>query len=243
VTVATARVDLEIAVESARGARTARQSGADRVELCQALELGGLGPTAGQIEAAVRERIPVHVLVRPRPGDFVYDSDEISSMVINAGDAIRRGAAGVVVGALTAEGRLDRDVIRRLTDAAHDAGRAQITVHRAIDRAADPVRETARLADLGIDRVLTSGGGVTVGEGIASGALHRMISVAGPIDVMAGGGLVPADVDALLALPVSALHLSAARASPPRGDGSSGPSSGHRVTDGELIAAMRARIG
>jgi copper homeostasis protein len=215
---ARSRPALEIAVTSAAGAVTARDGGADRVELCSALELGGVTPSQGLAEAAVATGVPVHALVRCRPGGFTYDADELDMMVRETRALVRSGVAGVVVGALREDGSLDVDAVRWFVDAALDAaGPArvpplEVTVHRAVDRAADPVAAVAALAGLGVTRVLTSGGASTVGAGLATGVLPRVIEVAGDVQVMAGGGVQLGDVPALVAAGVDAVHLSAKRA-------------------------------
>jgi len=235
------RPALEIAVTSAAGAVTACEGGADRVELCSALELGGVTPSQGLVEAAVATGVPVHALVRCRPGGFTYDADELDVMVREIRALVRSGVAGVVVGALREDGSLDVDAVRWFVDAALDAAAAphqgvrppevaetpvrargsrqlpgvsslEVTVHRAVDRAADPVAAVAGLAGLGVTRVLTSGGSSTVGAGLATGMLPRMIEVAGDVQVMAGGGVQLGDVPALVAAGVDAVHLSAKRA-------------------------------
>ncbi|MGY3262841.1 copper homeostasis protein CutC [Frigoribacterium sp. 2355] len=255
------RPALEIAVTSAAGAVTARDGGADRVELCSALELGGVTPSQGLVEAAVATGVPVHALVRCRPGGFAYDADELDVMVREIRALVRSGVAGVVVGALREDGSLDVDALRWFVEAALDAaaprhrvagpqdvaevpprgvGSArvpgaspleprplvsrpleprtleprplEITVHRAVDRAADPVAAVTALAGLGVTRVLTSGGSSTVGAGLASGVLPRLVEVAGDVQVMAGGGVQLGDVPALVAAGVDAVHLSAKRA-------------------------------
>ncbi|MFJ2355961.1 copper homeostasis protein CutC [Frigoribacterium sp. NPDC087798] len=254
------RPALEIAVTSAAGAVTARDGGADRVELCSALELGGVTPSQGLVEAAVATGVPVHALVRCRPGGFAYDADELDVMVREIRALVRSGVAGVVVGALREDGSLDVDALRWFVEAALDAaaprdrvagpqdvaevpprgvGSArvpgvspleprtleslpleprtleprplEITVHRAVDRAADPVAAVTALAGLGVTRVLTSGGSSTVGAGLASGVLPRLVEVAGDVQVMAGGGVQLGDVPALVAAGVDAVHLSAKR--------------------------------
>jgi copper homeostasis protein len=178
-------------------------------------------------------------LVRCRPGGFVYDADELDVMVREIRALVRSGVAGVVVGALREDRSLDVDALRWFVDAALDAGahpgttpqeaaetppRAlgsgrfpevsplEITVHRAVARAADPVAAVATLVGLGVTRVLTSGGASTVGAGLASGVLPRMVEVAGDVQVMAGGGVQLGDVPALVAAGVDAVHLSAKRA-------------------------------
>lgn len=282
-TSARSRPALEIAVTSAAGAVTARDGGADRVELCSALELGGVTPSQGLVEAAVATGVPVHALVRCRPGGFVYDADELDVMVREIRALVRSGVAGVVVGALREDGSLDVDAVRWFVEAALDAAAAphpsttpqelaetparalgsrripgvsplqprplEITVHRAVDRAADPVAAVAALVGRGVTRVLTSGGASRVGAGLASGVLPRMVEVAGDVQVMAGGGVQLGDVPALVAAGVDAVHLSAKRAQAVRASSSrSGPtvSLGTEAstdswfeTDPELVRAAR----
>ncbi|HLS74700.1 MAG TPA: copper homeostasis protein CutC, partial [Actinomycetaceae bacterium] len=101
-------MQLEVAVQDPAGAATARDAGADRVELCAALDLGGLTPSIAMVEAVVATGIPVHVLVRPRAGGFRYSATEVSLMVRDIEAIVDTGAAGVVIGALTADDTLDR---------------------------------------------------------------------------------------------------------------------------------------
>jgi copper homeostasis protein len=130
---------VEIAVQDVAGVRIALEAGAARVELCQALEVGGLTPSAALVEAAVEAAAAasapafVHVLVRPRGGGFVYDADELDQVVRDIRFARALGAAGVVIGALTDAGALDRPAIERFRAAADDV---EVTVHRAVDAAA-----------------------------------------------------------------------------------------------------------
>ncbi|MEV6790765.1 copper homeostasis protein CutC [Streptomyces sp. NPDC051320] len=247
------RLALEIAVTSAAGARTARDGGADRVELCSALELGGITPSAALVESAVSAGLPVHVLVRCRPGDFVYDAEEIALMTAEVRSAIRSGAAGVVIGALTASGTLDTEVIRQFTDAAGESGAAvgrpvEVTLHRAIDQTADPAATAAEIPALGLDRVLTSGGAATAVAGTP--VIAAMVSAAPGIQVMAGAGVRPADIPGLAAATgVAAVHLSAKSPAPagPRGRGLAlgvTDSATHYLTDPALVrAAHAARTG
>ncbi|WP_336645330.1 copper homeostasis protein CutC [Microbacterium sp. USHLN186] len=234
---------LEIAVQDAAGARTALDAGADRVELCQALAgTGGLTPSAGTVDAVVQAAgrpDRVAVLVRPRPGGFVYDPEEIALVSADIRDVVRRGAGAVVVGALTAAGAVDEDAMRRWTDAA--AG-ADVVFHRAIDALPDPPAITHRLAELGVHRVLTSGG---AGRSIDGLAVISEISrqSAGRVQVMAGGGVRPDDIAALVAAGADAVHLSARAAavdSSPAGPG--GGATGFDVTDRAIVAAARAAL-
>ncbi len=162
-------VALEIAVTSPTGALVARDGGADRVELCVGLELGGLTPSQALVEATHETGIPAHALVRCRPGGFTYDDDELALMEREVRTVLRSGAAGVVVGALRPDRTLDDDALRRFVDAARSvSAHAEVTLHRAVDHAADPVATAARLADLGLTRVLTSGGAASAPAGAAT---------------------------------------------------------------------------
>ncbi|WP_432090855.1 copper homeostasis protein CutC [Streptomyces sp. NRRL F-5630] len=244
------RPALEIAVTSAAGARAARDGGADRVELCTGLELGGLTPSAALVEAVADAGPPVQVLVRCRPGDFLYDAEEIALMAAEVRSVIASGARGVVIGALTSEGTLDVDAVARLRDAAQEADPAvEVTLHRAIDMSADPVATAALLPALGLTRVLTSGGAPAAGRGLDR--LAAMAAAAPGVQVMAGGGVRPADIPALLATGVDAVHLSAKRRAPVRADaawvplGASSASAEqdtHFVTDAAVVAEARRAL-
>ncbi|PZE94061.1 copper homeostasis protein CutC [Curtobacterium sp. MCBD17_008] len=236
---------LEIAVTSPTGATIARAAGADRVELCSALELGGLTPSQGLVEAAVAVGPPVHVLVRCRPGGFVHDPDEVDLMARELVAVLRSGAAGVVVGALRRDRTLDTDTLARFIDVARsEVPGAEVTLHRAIDHAADPVAAAACLGDLGFTRVLTSGGAATALVG--ADTITRMVAVAGDVQVMAGAGVTPADVPVLLGTGAAAVHLSAKRLADtahggvPMGAGDTG--TGHFETDAEVVRAARAAV-
>jgi Uncharacterized protein involved in copper resistance len=242
-------VELEIAVTSPAGALAASAAGADRVELCAALELGGITPSQALIEQTASTGAQTHVLVRCRPGDFVYDSDELALMEREIVTALRSGAHGVVVGALTRDGTLDIEAMQRFVAAARAEGANRtITAHRAVDHAAAPVATVARLTGLGIDRVLTSGGAGRAVDG--TDVLARMRAEAPDIELMAGGGVDVDDVPRLLSSGADAVHLSAKVAVPPSWTGSaslgvaaaSGALVSHYVTDGALAAAARAAV-
>lgn len=237
---------LEIAVTSPAGAVVARDGGADRVELCVGLELGGLTPSQALVEMTHETGIPAHALVRCRPGGFVHDRDEVELMEREVRTVLRAGAAGVVVGALRPDHTLDEDVLRRFVDAARSVSAvAEVTLHRAIDHAADPVAAAASLAALGFTRVLTSGGAPTAVAG--ADTIARMAAAAGPVQVMAGAGVTPADLRTLVATGAAAVHLSAKR---PAADsahagvpmGGSDDGSAHFVTDAEVVAAARRAL-
>lgn len=177
---------LEACVDSVESALAAQAGGADRVELCEDLLEGGTTPSAGMIEVCQeRLRIPMHVLVRPRGGDFVYSEVEIEVMQRDIALARRLGAKGVVFGALHPDGTIDVERTRALMGAARPMS---ITFHRAFDFTADADAALDTLIRLGVERVLTSGQAPTAAEGTQT--LARLMTRAeGRIGILAGGGL------------------------------------------------------
>lgn len=175
---------LEICVDSLASAVAAERGGADRVELCSDMGSGGITPSFGLIRAVVRAlRIPVMVLVRPRPGGFVHSREELAVMREDIGAARNLGAAGIVLGAVTRAGLPDRAALRPLLRAARGL---DVTFHRAVDSLRDPAGALGILADLGVTRVLTSGGASSAFAG--RGRIAALVEAAGDdIAVMAGG--------------------------------------------------------
>ncbi|CAM5285839.1 copper homeostasis protein CutC [Leifsonia shinshuensis] len=239
------RTAVEIAVQDVAGVRVALAEGADRVELCVALGLGGLTPSAGLVRAAVEEAREdgragfVHVLVRPRGGGFVYDSDELDTIVADIRFAREAGAAGVVVGALDEAGRVDREAVARFVA---EAGGLEVTFHRAFDTLPDPLGAGDALAALGVARVLTSGGAQRSADGIEGlGALAQRVD--GRLQVMAGGGVRVQDIHALIAAGVDAVHLSARESVSGAPSGPGGGDAAYDITDPitvrEAVAAVR----
>jgi copper homeostasis protein len=177
---------VEACVDSVVSAESAVAGGAERLELCGGLVEGGITPSAGMI-AQVWERVDVaiHVLIRPRGGDFLYDEDELRVMLDDIAVAGQSGVEGVVIGALTADGRIDEQVTRRLMDAARPMA---VTFHRAFDLARDPDEALDVLMALGVERVLTSGQAATAEAGIP--LIRAMVQQsAGRIVILAGGGI------------------------------------------------------
>ncbi len=180
------RVLVEICAGDVMSAVAAEAGGADRVELCDNLACGGTTPSAGAIALACRHvSIPVHVLVRPRAGDFVYTPLEIAVMRHDIEVAKALGAAGVVVGVLRADGTIDREQMAILTQLARPLS---LTFHKAFDQVRDQETALGILMELGIDRVLTSGGRATALAGVET--LAKLVEIArGRLVVMAGGRL------------------------------------------------------
>ncbi len=158
------RVQVEICVGDVASAIAAESGGADRVELCDNLLVGGTTPSAGTIaEACRRLSIPVHVLIRPRAGDFIYSEPEIAVMRHDIEVAKTLGAAGVVLGVLTRDATIDREQTAELVALARPLC---VTFHKAFDQTAEPLEALDILIALGVERVLTSGGRPTALEGI-----------------------------------------------------------------------------
>jgi copper homeostasis protein len=177
---------VEAAVETLDSALAAERAGADRIELCDNLSEGGTTPDGGLVAAIVKRiRLPVFVLTRPRPGDFVYSEREFDVMVRDIELIRTMGIAGIVTGALAASGRVDVKRTRSLVKA---AGGLPVTFHRAIDSAADLPAAVDDAIDAGVSRVLTSGGAPTAREGvevIAALVIHARERVS----IIAGGGI------------------------------------------------------
>ena len=146
---------LEVCVDSYASAMAAVRGGADRLELCSALAVGGLTPSAALLRQIRRvSSIPIRCLMRPRGGDFLYTPEEIEQMAMEIRELHLAGADGFVIGCLTAEGSLDGEAMKPLLEAASGAG---LTLHRCIDVSQDPVQTYRDAAAMGIDTVLTSG--------------------------------------------------------------------------------------
>ena len=176
----------EICVDSVAGVKAAREAGADRVELCANLVEGGTTPSLGAIRAArAVADLRLHVMIRPRGGDFLYDPDEFAQMETDIAAAKAEGADGVVFGLLLADGRIDAERTTKLIAAARPLA---VTFHRAFDLATDPVASLKTLIELGVERVLTSGQEETALKGlpVICDLIHR---ADGRIIVLPGGGI------------------------------------------------------
>ena len=196
---------LEVCSGDIAGVEAAARGGAARVELCSALDCGGLTRSAGMIAEALRvPGLRVHVLIRPREGDFVYSRREVDVMLSDIAEARRLGAHGVAVGALTADGAVDVEAMRQVVDAASGM---QLTFHRAFDRVADADAALRQLIELGFHRVLTSGCAPSAYEGMPM-LRHLRQSGAGRIKILAGAG-INADNAAAVAAVADELHASA----------------------------------
>ena len=177
---------IEAAVESLDDALAAVEGGADRLELCANLADGGTTPSDDLIEEVIeRVSIPVFVMIRPRGGSFVYSTAELDDMRRSIDRACELDADGLVFGVLNTSDRIDTIRTQSLMDAAGDL---PVTFHRAFDRVVDRVDALDTLIDLGVTRLLTSGGAPTALEGLSS--LRELVEIAGDeITILAGGGV------------------------------------------------------
>ena len=304
-----ARALLEICVDAPDGLSAAFRAGADRVELCGALAVGGITPGPGLIACACdrdrpvtipgtstldrpvtlagtadldrpvtlagtsmldrpvtlggtgdrdrpvthagagdRDRPvtipgtadldrPVTIMVRPRPGDFVYDAVDLHACLQDIAAARAAGLAGVAIGAARSDGTLDEAALAAMVAA---AGPMAVTLHRVVDTLADPMGAVDVACRLGVTRILTSGGAADAGAGLAT--IARMVRAArGRVEIMAGGGVTPGNARALLDAGVDALHASCTVDMPGSGALPS-PQLSRRRTDAAAIAALRAAM-
>jgi copper homeostasis protein len=176
----------ELCAETIDACLAARDGGAHRIELCSGLSEGGITPSHGLIQEAVeRSGLPVHVLVRPRGGDFVYSASEVDVMRRDILHAKELGAAGVVLGILQPDGRVDVEAAKALVQLARPM---EVTFHRAFDATRLLTEALEEVIATGADRILTSGGQRNVVAG--SAALAELVEQAGNrIAIAVGGGL------------------------------------------------------
>ena len=182
---------IEAAVESIGGALAADAEGVDRIELCGSLHDGGVTPSGGLVRQVIESITkPIHVFIRSRTGDFVYDRHDVAVMLGDIGHARHAGAPGVVFGALTVDGRIDRQIMSELIAAARPM---TVGFHRAFDQVADQSAALEDLIHLGVAVVLTSGGAALALHGAPR--LRQLVDqAAGRIDILAGGGITPSNV-------------------------------------------------
>jgi len=189
------RITIEVCVDSVESALAAQASGADRVELCQALFEGGLTPSAGLLEEVrARIRLPLAVMIRPRGADFCYSDTEFAVIKRDLRLARKSGADVIVLGLLHHDGTIDRERTRELIELARPL---PVTFHRAFDMTRDPREALDTLIDLGASRVLTSGQERSALEGLDLIEDH-VRRAEDRIMVMPGGGITERNLPKIL---------------------------------------------
>lgn len=236
------KVLLEVCVDDLAGLQAAIEGGADRIELCSALALGGLTPSLGLMELAATFDIPCNAMIRPRAGDFVFSEEEIEIMLADIAAARNAGLAGVVLGASLPDGRLDRMVLQTLARAAEGL---DLTLHRTFDLVPDIAEAVEVAVRLGFSRILTSGGARTALEGV-DGIGQAMASAKGRIAIMPGAGISAEIAPEFRALGIAEFHASCSVA---LDDGAGGrlldfgfQSAGARRTDPDKVRALKAAV-
>ena len=182
---------LEISVESVEAALAAERGGADRIELCEDLSLGGVTPSADLVSAVrAQVRLPIFVMVRPRAGHFVYSTAEFAEMKCSIAGANESGVEGVVLGILRKNRQVDFQRTRELVELAKPLA---VTFHRAFDEAADPRQALEEVIQTGAQRILTSGRAKSAPEGAA--ILAELVAAAGNrVVIVPGAGINAANV-------------------------------------------------
>ncbi|MEG0912122.1 MAG: copper homeostasis protein CutC [Oscillospiraceae bacterium] len=200
------KYELEICVDSVESAIIAKNGGADRIELCGHLIIGGVTPSI-ELFKEIRNSvdIPVNVLIRPRFGDFLYTEHEFNIMVNEVRMFQREKADAVVIGCLSPDGALDIERMKRLVECAGDMRK---TLHRAFDVCSDPFLTMWQAKELGIDRILTSGQKNSCNDGME--LLSELAKEQSGVDIMAGSGVDPEVIGKFIEkTPITSFHMSA----------------------------------
>jgi len=237
-------ITLEVCVDNVHGLAAALAGGAGRIELCSALDIGGLTPTQGLLRAASSSPVPVVAMIRPRGGDFCFDEAETRLMLDEIDAVAAAGLQGVVLGASMPDGRLDQATLEQLVRRARDRG-LRCVLHRAIDLCPDLAQATRQAIDLGFERILSSGGARSAPEGLDG--LRRCFEAAdGRIAIMPGAGISADNVQLLRdRLPLTDVHASCSEPLPaasPQVLAFGFDAGSRRQTSRTKVAALRTKL-
>ena len=232
---------LEVCIDSADGIEACVTGGAHRIELCSALALGGLTPSAGLMHQAAACQIPARAMIRPVSGSFRFSTADMAQMIADIDAARAAGLDGVVLGVADAGNALDIDTLRVLSDRAEGMGR---TLHRVVDLLPRPRDAVDIAAALGFDCILSSGGADTAAEGLAE--LSAMVEgAAGRLEIMPGAGITSQNAAGILSASGARwLHGSCSRPMPsdPTHQRFGFATGRERETDPDEIQALIAAI-
>lgn len=197
---------VEVCVDQTESAIAATENGASRLELCAAISEGGITPPMSLLQQVIASTpLPVHMMVRPRGGDFLYSSKEYDRMKHDIVHAAGAGATGVVFGILRDDGSVDMERCRRLVQLSRSM---HITFHRAFDMTSDPYTALEEIISLGVDTILTSGHRRTVTDGME--VIRELVKRAdNRIDIMAGGGVNKMSAYLLYKAGIRSFHFTA----------------------------------
>ncbi len=196
---------LEVCCTGIESALKAEAAGANRIELCMHLGSGGLTPSHGLLSAVLDEvNIPVFVLIRPREGNFVYSRADKNVMREDIRFAVEAGAHGIVCGALCNDGTPDLAFIEEIKQL---CGSVPLTFHRAFDECTTPAAAATALHQLGVERILSSGQELRANEG--TNVFRALLALENCPTILAGGGVTPENVGALVELGIQEFHFSA----------------------------------
>jgi copper homeostasis protein len=196
---------LEVCCTSVESAQAAEAAGANRIELCMFLASGGLTPSHGLISEVLNSvKIPVFVLIRNREGSFAYSENEKRAMHADIDHALDLGVQGIVAGALAKDGSLDIPFLEKVREQTQGV---ELTFHRAFDECKVPAVAATSLYQMGYDRILTSGQSLKAIDGL--NVFSALMQLEQCPTILAGGGVTPENVSALIALGISEFHFSA----------------------------------
>lgn len=242
--------EIEVCIDNLESLHNALSGGANRIELCSSLALGGLTPSFGMMKQAARiASVPVYAMIRPRQADFIFDNDDMMCMLDDIQAAADAGLDGVVLGVLTAQGEIDMVAMQTLATKAHQL-KLGITFHRAIDQLQDYRVALEQIIALGCERILTSGLAVNAEHGI--NVLADMVKQADSrVDIMAGAGVNATNAKMIKSTTqVPALHLSGKSTRPSLMESNSNAQMGSDdiddyqipVTDASKISRVRGAL-
>ncbi len=201
---------LEICCYGAECALNAEKAGADRIELCAAPSEGGLTPSFGLLKEVISQvTVPVHPIIRPRGGDFCYSESEFRVMKSDIARVREMGFPGLVIGILDAGAHID---LPRMKEVMHLCEGISVTFHRAFDLCHNPYRALEELADLGADRILTSGQQECAENGLVLlTELNQLSQTRGGPVIMAGAGVRLSNLQRFVAAGLNEVHSSAGK--------------------------------